>query len=108
MHKFSRTFYALIGLFVALAFTMGIVFASPMRQGETDFTAIDEYIITQINDLSIPVWQGDQDVMVPLPMGWCFAKTLPKCQATFCAGEGHMLIFPVDLGNLYRGVGCCL
>ncbi len=41
----------------------------------------------------IYVWQGDQDVMVPLPMGKYLARTLPNCEATFCAGEGHMLIF---------------
>jgi pimeloyl-ACP methyl ester carboxylesterase len=43
--------------------------------------------------MDVYLWQGDQDVMVPLPMGQYLAKTLPKCHATFCSGEGHMLIF---------------
>ncbi len=41
----------------------------------------------------IYLWQGDQDVMVPLPMGEYLARTIPNCHATFCSGEGHMLIF---------------
>ncbi len=41
----------------------------------------------------IYVWQGDQDVMVPLSMGKYLARTLTNSEATFSAGEGHMLIF---------------
>jgi pimeloyl-ACP methyl ester carboxylesterase len=63
--------------------------------------AWDQYILVRpwgfrLEEITaeICLWQGDHDVMVPLPMGQYLAKTLPKCQATFCAGEGHMLIFP--------------
>lgn len=42
----------------------------------------------------IRLWQGDLDVMVPLQMGHYLAGALPRCHATYCPGEGHMLIFP--------------
>lgn len=43
--------------------------------------------------LDVHLWHGDQDVMVPLQMGRYLARAIPKCHATFCPGEGHMLIF---------------
>jgi pimeloyl-ACP methyl ester carboxylesterase len=63
--------------------------------------AWDQYILARpwgfclegIN-VAVRLWQGDQDVMVPPSMGQYLAKRLTQCQAAFCAGEGHMLIFP--------------
>lgn len=83
---------------------------SHLEKGEEDISeafkhgvkgpAWDQYILVRpwgfrLEDISAEVylWQGDQDVMVPLSMGQYLARTLPKCHSTFCTGEGHMLIF---------------
>ena len=65
--KVYRLLSTLICLTLALALTIGSVSASPMRQGETDFAAIDAYITEQMNNLGIPgmalgIVQGDQIV----------------------------------------------
>src|SRR3972149_4494165 len=65
--KVYRLLSTLICLTQALALTIGSVSASPMRQGETDFAAIDAYITEQMNNLGIPgmalgIVQGDQIV----------------------------------------------
>ncbi|MBI3979092.1 MAG: alpha/beta hydrolase [Chloroflexi bacterium] len=43
--------------------------------------------------MDVHLWQGDRDVMVPVSMGRYLAAAIPKCHATFCTGEGHMLVF---------------
>jgi pimeloyl-ACP methyl ester carboxylesterase len=50
----------------------------------------------RLGDITLDVflWQGDRDVMVPVHMGQYLARTILKCQATFCPNEGHMLVFP--------------
>lgn len=53
-HKWYRGFFVLICLNLMLALTLGNVHASPPLQGETDFSAIDDYVATQLNDLGIP------------------------------------------------------
>src|SRR3990172_4762049 len=52
--KVYRLLSTLICLTLALALTIGSVSASPMRQSETDFAAIDAYITEQMNNLGIP------------------------------------------------------
>ena len=47
--KGYRIFLALICLTMMLALTIGNVNASPARQGETDFAAIDAYVTEQMN-----------------------------------------------------------
>lgn len=37
------------------------------------------------------LWQGEQDVNVPLPMGKYLARTIPNCQARFLSNEGHLM-----------------
>lgn len=37
------------------------------------------------------LWQGEQDVNVPLPMGWYLARAIPNCQARFLPNEGHLM-----------------
>jgi pimeloyl-ACP methyl ester carboxylesterase len=41
----------------------------------------------------IYLWQGEEDITVPLHMGKYMARTLPNCEAKFCPGEGHTLMF---------------
>jgi pimeloyl-ACP methyl ester carboxylesterase len=45
-------------------------------------------------DINPPVllWQGEEDVLVPPPMGRDLAARIPHCDATFLPGEGHLLI----------------
>jgi len=52
--KRDRIFVAVICLTLMLALTIGNVNASPTRQGETDFTAIDAYVTEQMDNLGIP------------------------------------------------------
>jgi len=40
----------------------------------------------------VHLWQGEEDVNVPPSMGRYQARAIPKCQATFYPGEGHLLI----------------
>jgi pimeloyl-ACP methyl ester carboxylesterase len=44
-------------------------------------------------DAKIYLWQGEEDITVPLHMGKYMARTLPNCEAKFCPGEGHTLMF---------------
>ena len=37
----------------------------------------------------IDLWQGTEDVNVPLSMGQDLARQLPDCHAHFLEGEGH-------------------
>lgn len=37
------------------------------------------------------LWQGEQDVNVPLPMGKYLARAIPDCQARFLPNEGHLM-----------------
>jgi len=41
----------------------------------------------------IYLWHGEDDATVPLSMGKYVERTLPDCEATFCPGEGHTLMF---------------
>jgi pimeloyl-ACP methyl ester carboxylesterase len=45
----------------------------------------------RLEDIRIPVrlWHGEQDIIVPAAMGRRCAASIPACEATFCAGEGH-------------------
>ena len=52
--KGYRTFFALLCLILMLAPAIGTANASPTRQGETDFAAIDAYITEQMKALGIP------------------------------------------------------
>ncbi len=40
--------------------------------------------------VSVHVWHGESDTLVPLANGQYLAKTIPNCQAHFVPGEGHM------------------
>ncbi len=42
--------------------------------------------------MEVHLWQGDADTNVPPAMGRYQAAAIPRCQATFCPGEGHMLV----------------
>jgi CubicO group peptidase (beta-lactamase class C family) len=52
--NWPRNFAALICLNLILMLTIGTVNASPTRQGEPDFAAIDAYVTEQMNNLGIP------------------------------------------------------
>jgi CubicO group peptidase (beta-lactamase class C family) len=54
VHKTYRLFFALIYLTLMCLLNIGSVDASLMRQEEMDYTAIDDYISAQMNDLGIP------------------------------------------------------
>ena len=37
------------------------------------------------------LWHGDADTVLDVAFGRYMARTLPKCRATYCPGEGHFL-----------------
>lgn len=39
------------------------------------------------------LWQGEEDISVPLAMGRYIAKKIPNCEAKFIKGVGHFWIF---------------
>ena len=47
-----------------------------------------------VHDIKVPVllWQGEEDVLVPLSMGRYLAAAIPDCRARFFPGEGHLLV----------------
>lgn len=49
----------------------------------------------RLEEIKIPVylWHGDDDRDAPLSMGSYVASKIPNCHATFCKGEGHLLLF---------------
>ncbi len=42
--------------------------------------------------MKVHLWQGEEDVLVPLSMGRYLATTIPDCEAAFYPGEGHLLV----------------
>ncbi len=42
--------------------------------------------------MEVHLWQGEEDVLVPVAMGRYQAATLPNCRATFFPREGHLLV----------------
>ncbi|MBI5284661.1 MAG: alpha/beta hydrolase [Chloroflexi bacterium] len=41
--------------------------------------------------MDVHLWQGEADTNVPPAMGRYQADVIPRCNATFCPGEGHLL-----------------
>jgi pimeloyl-ACP methyl ester carboxylesterase len=50
----------------------------------------------RLKDIRIPVllWHGSADDATPVNMGKYVAAQIPNCQARFCDGEAHLLLFP--------------
>jgi len=50
----------------------------------------------QPEDIPVPVylWYGEDDNLTPVSMGRYLASKIPNSKATFCEGEGHLLLFP--------------
>jgi pimeloyl-ACP methyl ester carboxylesterase len=48
----------------------------------------------RLDDIQIPVWlwHGAFDQDTSIHMGRYLAQTIPNCHATFCPGEGHLLL----------------
>ena len=70
------------------------------RQGLPGFSR-DVYLITRLwgiplEDIKVPVylWHGTADDVTSIRMGHYMAGKIPNCKATFCEGEGHMLLIP--------------
>jgi pimeloyl-ACP methyl ester carboxylesterase len=38
----------------------------------------------------VHLWHGEQDANAPVTMGRYLATVIPKCQASFYPGEGHL------------------
>lgn len=57
-----------------------------------------------LDNISMPVylWQGEDDRNVPLAAGRYFARTIPRCRATFLPGEGHVSIVVNYLEKILR------
>jgi pimeloyl-ACP methyl ester carboxylesterase len=53
----------------------------------------------QLEDIAAQVylWHGTADMHAPLEMGRYLANTIPRCQATFLSGEGHLMMFKPEL-----------
>ena len=49
----------------------------------------------RLEDIGVPVklWHGEEDITVPLNMGKYTLRTIPQCEATFIAGQGHLVLF---------------
>lgn len=45
-------------------------------------------------EIATPVhlWHGEADEIVPVAHGRRYARSIPDCRATFCEGEGHLLV----------------
>jgi len=41
----------------------------------------------------VHLWQGEEDISVPLAMGQYIAEKIPNCEATFIKGAGHFWVF---------------
>ena len=39
------------------------------------------------------LWHGEEDQNIPVEMARFAASTIPKCEAKFCPGEGHLSLF---------------
>ncbi len=50
------------------------------------------FLVEEI-DIKIYLWHGEEDTTVPLSMGKYMACRLPSCEARYCPGEGHTLMF---------------
>jgi pimeloyl-ACP methyl ester carboxylesterase len=73
--------------------------AGAFAQGSRGY-AWDDRLFSQpwgfrTEEIAIPVqlWQGERDVMVPPAMGRALAGAIPRCEATFVPGAGHLMIF---------------
>ena len=46
-----------------------------------------------LSEIAMPVrlWHGDADLIVPIAIGRFVAAAIPNCDATYFAGEGHLL-----------------
>jgi pimeloyl-ACP methyl ester carboxylesterase len=43
--------------------------------------------------IKVHLWQGEEDISVPLAMGQYIAEKIPDCEATYIKGVGHFWIF---------------
>ncbi|MFC1893396.1 alpha/beta fold hydrolase [Chloroflexota bacterium] len=43
--------------------------------------------------IEVYLWQGEEDISVPLAMGQYIAEKIPDCEATYIKGVGHFWIF---------------
>jgi pimeloyl-ACP methyl ester carboxylesterase len=43
--------------------------------------------------IRVHLWQGEEDISVPLAMGQYIADKIPNCEATFIKDEGHFWVF---------------
>ncbi len=69
------------------------------RQGSGG-QAVEAWVLLQpwgfrLEDIRVLVllWQGNQDINVPLSMGQYMARAIPGCQAVYCQDEAHLLFF---------------
>ncbi len=44
-------------------------------------------------DMRVYLWHGTADTDTPIGMGRAIARAIPKCEAKFYEGEGHLLLF---------------
>lgn len=51
-----------------------------------------------LQDISVPtfLWHGTADIHASPAMGQYLTETIPRCQATFIPGAGHLLMFRAD------------
>ncbi|MFC1902027.1 alpha/beta fold hydrolase [Chloroflexota bacterium] len=43
--------------------------------------------------LKVHLWQGEEDISVPLAMGQYIAKNIPECEVKYIKGVGHLWMF---------------
>ena len=43
--------------------------------------------------IKVHLWQGEEDISVPLAMGQYIAKNIPECEVKYITGVGHLWIF---------------
>jgi pimeloyl-ACP methyl ester carboxylesterase len=50
----------------------------------------------RLDEIKVPVylWHGTDDNLATPQMAHYVARQIPNCKATFCEGEGHLLLFP--------------
>jgi pimeloyl-ACP methyl ester carboxylesterase len=60
-----------------------------------------EFPLQNINTPTL-LWHGEADQNIPVEMARFAASAIPKCEAKFCPGEGHLSLFKKHTGVILR------
>ena len=60
----------------------------------------------RLQDIQAPIllWHGESDQNIPVEMARYAAAAIPKCDARFCPGEGHLSLFKKKTEEILRAL----